>query len=99
MVLIAVHEEILRAEFSAITRSLQLSLGELVVNTSCFSCGRLFLLALFLCSHVSLPGCGSSSTSSTSEYTLPDDVKAEIKARKDKAKAQQKIKSRNIKTH
>jgi hypothetical protein len=99
MVLIAVHEEILRPEFPAITRSLQLSLGELVMKTSCFSCGRLFLLALFLCSHVSLPGCGSNSTSSTSEYTLPDDVKAEIKARKDKAKAQQKIKSKNIKTH
>jgi uncharacterized lipoprotein YmbA len=68
------------------------------MTTSYFSCGRLFLLALFVGSHIPLAGCGSNS-SSTSEYTLPDDVKAEIKARKDRAKAEKKIKSKNIKTH
>jgi uncharacterized lipoprotein YmbA len=62
------------------------------------SYGRIFLASLFICSHIPLAGCGSSSTS-TSEYKLPDDVAAEIKARKDAAKAEKKIKSKNIRTH
>jgi len=68
------------------------------MRTRRFSCASIFLVTLFIGSYIPLAGCGSNSTS-TSEYSLPDDVKAEIKARKDKAKAEKKIKSKNIKTH
>jgi hypothetical protein len=73
------------------------------MKTMRFSCGRILLLTLFIGSYFPVAGCSSSSSSSdsksTTEYTLPDDVKAEIKARKEKAKAERKIKARNIKTH
>jgi hypothetical protein len=68
------------------------------MKTARVSCGRVFLVTLIIGSYIPLPGCGSSSTS-TAEYSLPDDVKAEIKARKEQAKAEAKIKSKKIKTH
>jgi hypothetical protein len=68
------------------------------MKTSHVSCGRVFLVILIIGSYIPLPGCGSNSTS-TAEYSLPDDVKAEIKARKEKAKAEAKIKSKRIRTH
>jgi hypothetical protein len=79
--------------------SLQLSLGELVMKTTRSSCVRLFLLALFVGSNIPLAGCGSSSNSTT-EFGLTDEQKAELKANKDKTKAERKLlKSKNIKTH
>jgi hypothetical protein len=56
------------------------------------------LIILFISSCIPLAGCGTNS-SSTAEYSLSDDVKAEIKARKEKAKAEARIKSKKIKTH
>jgi hypothetical protein len=67
------------------------------MKTRCFFRGRVILLGLFIASCVPLSGCGGDS-SSTAEYSLPDDVKAEIKARKDKAKAESKIKSKKSKS-
>ena len=68
------------------------------MKTARVSCGRVLLVTLIIGSYIPQPGCGSNS-SSTAEYSLPDDVKAEIKARKEKAKAEAKIKSKRIRTH
>jgi hypothetical protein len=68
------------------------------MTTSRLSRGRIFLVALIFATYISLVGCSSDSTS-TSEYTRRDDVKAETKARNENADVESRIKSKNIKTH
>ena len=68
------------------------------MKTARVSCGRVFLVTLIIGSYIPLPGCGSNSAT-TAEYSLPDDVKAETKARNDNADVESRIKSKNIKTH